>query len=214
MFGRLSILLYLCSFTTSIPTRSQSTELLQSGNIPKRRQEIQGQCFYHDNCTALNFCGWAECQNEDGFWYKCGRCLPCSMCICNSDATDFECPRDRCPAQPTKGVMFWQGIFYSTTDVISEPNFQCIRRLSISGNSFSILQSVMSSTHPASSATLTTPESTTCIGRSRSGVLKSSTYVSQGQYELNMAITSEGQRRIEICGSSGMIAVHSDGHLM
>ena len=157
------------------------------------RRDGEDQCFDHRNCSVLEFCGWAQCQSN-GIEYSCGRCMPCSMCICNSNSVDFECPRNQCPDQPVYGVLFWQGIFYSTTDLQSDPNFKCVRRLAIVGNSFSMLQVPVSKNHPASSATMPTPNSTDCFGHSRSGVLKGSVYKSQGQYTLSMAVTSEGKR--------------------
>ena len=134
-------------------------------------ESLESLCFGHDSCPDLHFCAWVQCRSDDGNIFDCGRCLPCSMCLCNSNATDFQCPQNRCPKQPTNGVLFWQGAFYNVTTLQDISPSLCVRRLLIQGNTFLILQVQISNSHPASSGTLTLPSPGKCPGMSRSGVL-------------------------------------------
>jgi hypothetical protein len=159
------------------------------------QQEIASTCFNHEECSnPSEFCAWVQCQNDDGTKYMCGRCKPCSMCLCNTNATDFQCPRKRCPLQPVYGIEFWQGIFYNATPMQTHPNVTCIRRFAVVGNFFSMLQIPISTSHPAKSATLNAPISSECQALARSGVLSASDYESNGVYSLKMIISSEGNR--------------------
>ena len=149
-------------------------------------------CFSHDNCTnPSEFCAWVKCQSDDGSTYNCGSCRPCSMCMCNSNSTDNMCPQDRCPSTPAFGVLYWQGIFYGSVPMITDPTFTCFIRLAIFGNLFFFLQLPVSNTHPASSAALNFPNSSECTSFTQAGVLKSTPYVN-GEYILNLIVTSEG----------------------
>ena len=150
------------------------------------------ECFSHEDCTDPEFCAWVPCQRSDGTVYSCGRCRSCAMCLCDTNATDFECPRDRCPNQPTLGILYWQGIFYGSVPIDADPSFVCFRRLAIFGNMLFFLQVPVSLVHPASSATLDIPNSSVCKSHARSGVLRGTAYQSSGQYTLDVVIASEG----------------------
>ncbi len=151
------------------------------------------KCFSHENCSDTSeFCAWVQCLGSDGSVYNCGSCRPCSMCICNSNSTDNVCPKDRCPSQPTFGVRYWQGEFYGLTEIPTDTTFTCVRRLAIFGNAFFLSQIPVSNVHPASTATLHIPNSSHCESYTRSGVLKNTLYVSNGEYLMNVIITSEG----------------------
>jgi hypothetical protein len=191
-------LYFLAAITATLAaTLSKASTYLPSKR--PRQQETSVKCFQHEDCLdRFEFCAWAPCRREDGSEYRCGRCRSCSMCICNTDSTDFECPRNRCPHQPNLGVQFWQGVFYNTEPMKTDPTFNCIRRFAIFGKTFSIFQIPISNAHPAASATLNVPNSTECKGYARSGVVSSSKYESKGAYTLNMIISSEGSPTLPV----------------
>ena len=152
-------------------------------------------CFSHDDCAnPSEFCGWVQCRSDDGSIYQCGSCRPCSMCICNSNSTDNVCPRDRCPSQPALGVLYWQGVFYGSTPLNADRTFTCVRRLAIFGNTYFFLQIPVSNAHPASTANLNSPAFSDCNSYAQTGVLKSTPYISNGVYLINVIITSEGTK--------------------
>jgi hypothetical protein len=153
----------------------------------------QTECFNHENCSdTTSFCSWVPCYSSDGTAYKCGACRPCSMCLCNTDSIDFVCPASRCPAQSISGMRYWQGSFFSSTTISSNPPLACHRRLRIAGNTVSLVQIPVSNTHPANSARIDLPNTVECPAYARSGVLVSTTLESNGQHALRVIITSEG----------------------
>ena len=184
-------------FISSIVIFAGHALSFNSTNSRNRRQQTsEMSCFSHDSCPDRYFCAWTQCRGDDGSAFDCGRCLQCSMCLCSSNSTDFQCPQTRCPSQPTHGVLFWQGNFNSVTKLQNGSAFYCATRLSIKGNMFAIMQVPVSNIHPASSGTLILPRSGECLGLSRSGVLISTEYVSNGQHQLNVVITSEGESKL------------------
>jgi hypothetical protein len=182
-----------CMYKFSISSSIMAIVFCISNFVCSEQQATSNGCFSHEDClNPSDFCAWVQCQNDDGTTYNCGRCRPCSLCLCNTNATDFECPSQRCPSQPAYGVKFWQGVFYNSTPLRIYPNVTCVLRFAVFGNMFSILQIPVPNNHPAESATLNIPISSECQGFARSGVMHSSAYESNGVYSLNMIISSEG----------------------
>ena len=111
----------------------------------------ESDCFQHEDCIGeLQFCGWSVCKDSSGWTQNCGICKNCSLCLCNSDAIDFVCPRNKCPKSPYKGINSLSGSWNILTS-IAEPaihKFNCFRRLTFSGSVFSDFQVVVSLADP------------------------------------------------------------------
>jgi hypothetical protein len=153
------------------------------------------QCFAHDDCSdPQHFCAWSECEDEVGERYPCGGCKPCTECLCDSDSSDFRCPLDRCTAQPINGVRFLQGFFHNHSVLEQVPDYNCVRRLVITGNIFSIIQLPVYKLHPATTAMFNESDSqiSKCPSYTRHGILKSSRELINGTLKLVAVISSEG----------------------
>ena len=61
----------------------------------------KSECTKHDQCPAGAFCKWSWTDSNEGWFYVGGVCRACSACECNGDAVDGNCPRDKCPLQPS-----------------------------------------------------------------------------------------------------------------
>jgi hypothetical protein len=153
------------------------------------------QCFTHYDCSdPQHFCAWNVCEDEAGESYRCGTCKPCSACLCDTNSTDFQCPLDRCPAQPINGVRFLQGYFHNHSVLGQVPGYNCIRRLVVTGNLFSIMQLPMYTLHPATTAIFNESDSlsSACPSYTRSGIFKSPLVLINGSLTLNVVVSSEG----------------------
>jgi hypothetical protein len=153
------------------------------------------QCFAHNDCSdPQHFCAWSVCEDEVGERYPCGGCKHCSACLCDSDASDFQCPLDRCKSQPINGVRFLQGFFHNHSVLEQVPDYNCVRRLVITGHIFSITQLPLYKLHPATTAILNESNSLTsiCPSYSRHGNLRSSHEFINGTLKLVAIISSEG----------------------
>ena len=69
------------------------------------------ECQEHAACNVAQgeFCAKMSCGSWEGFVFPCGRCRPCAMCECHSNAVDDACP-SHCP-WPTQEVRHLQGTF-------------------------------------------------------------------------------------------------------
>ena len=65
----------------------------------------KSECTKHDQCPAGAFCKWSWTDSNEGWFYVGGVCRACSACECNGDAVDGNCPRDKCPMQPSQEVI-------------------------------------------------------------------------------------------------------------
>jgi hypothetical protein len=153
------------------------------------------QCFTHDDCSDTHqFCAWTLCEDTVGGSYPCGTCKPCTECLCDTDSTDFRCPSDRCPTQPINGVRFLQGFFHNHSAIRQVPGYNCVRRLVVTGNIFSIMQLPVYALHPATTAILNESDSLSsiCPSYTRTGVFKSSLDPINNTLKLDATISSEG----------------------
>ena len=179
---------FRCTVVAIIQALYMSLKSFAAGN------EMMNGCFDHEECAANKFCGWSNCLDETGRRFSCGKCKPCSECTCNSDSTDFECPRARCPASPVNGVFFFQGEFFNFTDIQQILGYRCIRRLTISSRIFSFFQLPVYVLHPANTATLDETELLTraCPSYLHSGVISRFVSVDGNFLDLTIIISSEG----------------------
>ncbi len=128
-------------------------------------------CFAHDECQATKFCAWSTCIYTDGRNLSCGVCKPCSSCLCDTNSIDSACPRNRCPAQPSEGVRYLQGVFLGDTQV-DNSNYSCARRLIISGGTIHFLQIRVHEGHPATQEVLNISDNfTACPSFVFSGII-------------------------------------------
>ena len=130
----------------------------------------QYQCLTHDDCTdSAHFCAWTTCNSTKSF--SCSECKPCTLCTCDSDSIDFQCPQKQCPGQPYSSVRFVQGEFYNFSNLQLQ-GYTCLRRFLVSGNIFSLSQLPIFTQHPATVATFdeSVPLSVLCPAYVRSGI--------------------------------------------
>ena len=154
-------------------------------------------CFTHSDCSdAQKFCAWTIGLDGAGESYPCGACKPCSECLCDTDSADFQCPPDRCPAQPINAVRFLQGLYFNRSVLGRSPDYSCVRRLVVTGSVFSITQIPLYNRHPATTALFNESDilSFICPSYTRSGILKSTSKLINGTLKLVAVISSEGVR--------------------
>ncbi|EKX31885.1 hypothetical protein GUITHDRAFT_121933 [Guillardia theta CCMP2712] len=96
-------------------------------------------CIDHSECKQNEFCKITWCNSWEGWFYKCGNCVPCSQCLCNEDSITQACPSDRCPAQPAESVRYLQGRF-SSTHPIPGTNYSCVFAIKFEGLLFEHVQ--------------------------------------------------------------------------
>ena len=96
-------------------------------------------CIDHSECNQNEFCKITWCNSWEGWFYKCGNCVPCSQCLCNEDSITQACPSDRCPAQPAESVRFLQGRF-SNSYPIPGTNYSCVFTIKFEGLLFEHVQ--------------------------------------------------------------------------
>jgi hypothetical protein len=158
------------------------------------------ECFKHDDCQNGMFCGWNTCTSISGLSYSCGTCRNCTECVCHSDSTDFECPANRCPASPTNGVRFLQGLFLSSFNMNSAPGYVCRTRLTISRITFTFMQIPVYTMHPSTTATLLdkTVLDPECPAFSRTGVLLDLNQTEDGVLHINITDLSKGRQHLSL----------------
>ena len=139
---------------------------------PQNENEIQTEaCFSHGQCPSSKFCAWSSCIDANGIGSSCGICKDCLSCLCDTDSIDSACPRNRCPAQPSEGVRYFQGVFLGNSP-IDNSNYTCARRLIMSGATVYFLQIPVHEGHPASQEILNiSRNSTVCPSIAFSGII-------------------------------------------
>ena len=94
----------------------------------------KSECTKHDQCPAGAFCKWSWTDSNEGWFYVGGVCRACSACECNGDAVDGNCPRDKCPMQPSQEVRYLQGAFEHTR--VLDKGVACVYVLDVQGSFF------------------------------------------------------------------------------
>ncbi len=151
-----------------------------------RAESLQSiPCASHSECSNMDdFCSRTACVGA----LACGICRPSAECYCDSDSID-----NQCPYSPTLAVRFLQGTFQNQT-ALDVPDYECIRRLVVTGNMFIFSQFPVFTMHPASTAKLDRTEAviSNCSSFVKSGVFAGMAGISSEVVRMNATISSEG----------------------
>jgi hypothetical protein len=155
--------------------------------------KLVDSCHDHKGCPESRFCAQSECTDDFGRNFSCGDCKPCAECRCHADAIDHSCPQQRCPDQPTDGVRFLQGPFYSQAPLAGVPTHLCVRRLLFTGGTFSDMQAAVRTDHPASAAPADLPAlAALCPSFVRIGAVANTTAREDGSFAVDVFVSSDG----------------------
>ena len=149
--------------------------------------EESRSCTNHGECLSSDeFCSRVPCLES-----VCGICRPLSQCYCDDDSIDKRCPF---PGYPTFAVRYLQGVFRNRSVIANAPDYECFRRLVVTGNIFSMLQFPVLAQHPASKATLRFTEEvfSECSAFIKNGVFDKIISLSSDTVNFKIMASSEG----------------------
>lgn len=149
--------------------------------------KIVEPCMSHSECISMDlFCSRIKCQNKTG---SCsGVCKPGVQCYCNSDSIDGRCPF---PHHSSRSVRYLQGQFQSSVSIGRALGYDCIRKLTVTGQVFSLLQYPMFTSHPATTKRWDSKIFADCLGTATFGALRGVEITNASQI-LFVTLSSEG----------------------